>query len=147
MIVNQIVAAVDNLIRDKEGGALRLCAFDSARVEAVHAFVVDGIDMGHLLLERDNVDQGGENDRARDCSRIELADQPFDGDDGDIFRAVGAGHKSEDGAAFATVDDDNGDACSSVDASGDFKVARGFLTRTGGSGTDCESPLRMREKW
>ncbi len=62
-----------------------------AGIEAVHALVVDGIDVGDFLLEGLDVDERDEDDGAGDLGGVEGSDEFFDGDDGDVFGAVGAG--------------------------------------------------------
>jgi len=60
---------------------------------------------------------------------------------------MGTSHKSKDGTGFGSINDDHGDVCTGVNSGGDFKVARGFLIRRGGSGPDCKRPLCICNEW
>ncbi len=91
VVVDEVVAAVDDLFGDEERGALGLRAVGFAGVEAVHAFVVGGIDVGDFLLEGGDVDERNEDDDAGKLRGVEGGDEFFDGDDGGVFGAVGAG--------------------------------------------------------
>ena len=113
-----------------------------AGIKAVHAFVVDGIDVGDFLFEGLNVDERNEDDGARDLRGVESGDELFDGDDGDVFGAVSAGDEREDFAGFGAVDDDDGNAGGCVDAGGDFESAGRFFAGSGGGSADCEFRLR-----
>src|SRR5216684_21359 len=123
VVVDQVVAAVDDLLGDEEGGALGLRAVGFAGVEAVHAFVVGRIDVGNFLLEGGDVDERNEDDDAGELPGVEGGNEFFDGD-------VGGG----------------------VDTGGDFKVAGGFLAGSGSGGADAEGlstghrPQRSRGK-
>jgi len=46
MVVNEVIAAVDDFLGDEERSALGLRAVGFAGIEAVHALVVDGITCG-----------------------------------------------------------------------------------------------------
>src|SRR5882672_9439609 len=142
VVVDEIVAAVDDLFGDEEGGALGLRAVGFARVEAVHAFVVDGIDVRDLLFEGRDVDQWDEDDDAGDLRGVESVDEFFDGDDGGVFGAMRSGDEGENFSGLCAVDNDDGDAGGGVNAGRDFKVAGGFLAGRSGSGADGETGLR-----
>ena len=57
VVVDEVVAAVDDFLGDEEGGAVGLRAVGFAGIEAVHAFVVDGIDVRDFQLEGRDVDE------------------------------------------------------------------------------------------
>jgi len=141
MVVDEVVAAVDDFLGDEVGGALGLRAIGFAGVKPVHAFVVDGIDVGDFLFEGLNVDERNEDDGARDLRGVESGDEFFDGDDGDVFGAVSAGDEREDFAGFGAVYDDDGDAGGGIDASGDFEISRRFLPGCSRSRANGESLL------
>src|SRR6267378_4307685 len=134
VVVDEEVAAIDDLFGDEEGGALGLRAIGFAGVEAVHALVVDGIDVGDFLLEGGNVDQRDEDDDAGDLRGVKSGYEFFDGDDGSVLGAVGAGDEGENFSRLCPVDDDDGDAGSGIRAGGDFEIAGGFLAGGGGGG-------------
>src|SRR5216684_2820822 len=131
VVVDEVVAAVDDFLADEVRGALGLRAVEFAGVEAVHAFVVDGIDVGEFLLEGLDVDERDENDGAGELGGVEGGDELFDGDDGDVFGTVSAGDEREDFAGLGAVHDDDGDAGGSVNAGGDFEGAGGFFAGDG----------------
>src|SRR2546427_419959 len=147
VVVDKVVAAVDDLFGDQEGGALGLRAVGFAGVEAVHAFVVGGIDVGDFLLEGGDVDERNENDDAGDLRGVEGVDEFFDGDDGSVLGAVGAGDERENFAGLCAVDDDDGDVGGGVDAGGDFEVAGGFLAGSGGGGGGRERGIGGGGGW
>src|SRR5437660_11810 len=142
MVVDEVVAAVDDFLGDEVGGALGLRAVGFAGVKTVHAFIVDGIDVGDFLFEGLNVDERDEDDGARDLRGVEGGDEFFDGDDGDVFGAVRAGDEREDFAGLGAAYDDDGNAGGRIDAGGDFESAGGFFAGSGGGGADCEFRLR-----
>src|SRR5207249_6879019 len=146
VVVDEVVAAVDDFPGDEEGGALGLRAVGFAGVETVHAFVVDGIDVRDFLLEGLDIDERDENDGASDLRGVEIGDEFFDGDDGDVFGAVGTGDECENFAGLGPVYDDDGDAGGIVDTSGNFEGAGGFLVGGGRSGADSEGGLGMSQK-
>ncbi len=74
MVVDQVVAAIDDLFGDEVGGAIGLRAIGFAGIEAVHALVVHRIDVRDFLFEGSNVDQRNEDDRAGDCGGVEIGD-------------------------------------------------------------------------
>src|SRR6266850_1602895 len=110
VVVDEEVAAVDDLLGDEEGGALGLRAVGLAGVEAVHAFVVGGMDVGNFLLEGGDVNERNEDDDAGDLGGVERGDEFFDGDDGGVLGTVGAGDEGENFSRLYAVDDDDGDA-------------------------------------
>src|ERR1700674_494942 len=144
VIVDEEVTAVDDLFGDEEGGALGLRAVGFAGVEAVHAFVVDRIDVWDFLLKGSDVDERNEDDDAGDLGGVESIDKFFDGDDGGVFGAVSAGDEGESLAGFCAVHDYDGNVGGGVHAGGDFEVAGGFLAGGGGGGADGEGGLRVR---
>ncbi len=146
VVVDEVVAAVDDFPGDEERGALGLRAIGFAGVETVHAFVVDGIDVRDFLLEGLDIDERDENDGASHLRGVEIGDEFLDGDDGDVFGAVGTGDECENFAGLCPVYDDDGDAGGGVDTSGNFQDAGGFLVGDGRSGADSEGGLGMRQK-
>src|SRR6266851_1860643 len=146
VVVDEVVAAVDDFPGDEVGGTLGLRAVGFAGVETVHAFVVDGIDVRDFLLEGLDVDERDEDDCAGDLGGVESDDELFDGDYGDVFGAVGAGDEGEDFAGLGAVDYDDGDAGGGVDACRNFEGASGFLAGGGGGGSDSEAGLGVRGK-
>ncbi len=145
VVVDEVVAAVDDFLGDEVGGTVGLRAVRFAGVEAVHAFVVHRIDVGDFLLERLNVDERDENDGAGNLRGVESGDEFFDGDDGDVFGAMSAGDEREDFARLDAVHDDDGDAGGGVKASGNFESAGGFFAGGGRGGADGEFGLRRNQ--
>src|SRR2546430_17047622 len=105
MIVDEVVTAVDNLFGNDIRRALGLRTVRFARIRAVHALVIDGIDVRNFLFEGRDVHKRNENDRARDLNRIELSNEFFNRDDGSVFRAVGSGNQRKDSAGLCAVHD------------------------------------------
>src|SRR5882762_6479937 len=105
VVVDEEVAAVDDLFGDEEGGALGLRAIGFAGVKAVHAFVVGGIDVGDFLLERGDIHEWDKDDDAADLCGVERGDKFFDGDDGGVLGAVGAGDEGESFSRLCAVYD------------------------------------------
>jgi len=62
MVVNEVIAAVDDFLGDEERSALGLACRRLCRIEAVHALVVDGMTCGTfcskdwILMSRDDDD-------------------------------------------------------------------------------------------
>src|SRR6267142_1091362 len=128
VVVDEEVAAVDDLFGDEEGGALGLRAIGFAGVEAVHAFVVGGIDVGDFLLEGLDIYEWDEDDDAGDLGGVERGDEFFDGDDGGVLGAVGAGDEGESFSRLCAVYDHDGNVGGGV----------------GGGSADGEGGLRVR---
>jgi hypothetical protein len=82
------------LFGDKKGRTFSLRPISFPRVEAVHALVIDGVNMGDLLFEGLNVDEGDKNNGAGDLRGIKLVDEFFNRDDGGVFSTVGTRDKS-----------------------------------------------------
>src|SRR5713226_9509050 len=141
VVVDEVVAAVDDFLGDEVRGALGLGAVGFAGIKAVHAFVVDGIDVGNFLFERLDVDERDEDYGAGNLGGVENGDEFFDGDDGDVFGAVSAGDEREDFAGLGAVDDDDRDAGSGVDTGRNCESAGGFFAGRGGGGADGEAGL------
>jgi hypothetical protein len=70
VVVDKIITSIDNLFGDKKGCTFSLCPIRFPRVEAVHALVIDGVDMRDLLFEGFNVYEGEKDNGARDLRRI-----------------------------------------------------------------------------
>ncbi len=49
--VDQMIASLDNLLRDEIGSAFCLRAVPATGIEAIHVFAIDGIEVSDLLLE------------------------------------------------------------------------------------------------
>ena len=94
LVVDKIITSIDDLFRDKEGRTFSLRPIGFPRVEAVHALVIDGVNMRDLLFEGLNVDEGDKNDGAGDLRGIKLVDEFFNRDDGGVFSTVGTRDKS-----------------------------------------------------
>ncbi len=62
--IDQVIALFDDLAGDRQRGALRLGAGGRTGVKAVHALVVDRIDVRREALERRHVDQRHQNQRS-----------------------------------------------------------------------------------
>jgi hypothetical protein len=58
VVVDKIITSIDNLSVDKKGRTFSLRPIGFPRVEAVHALVIDGVDMRDFLFEGLNVDEG-----------------------------------------------------------------------------------------
>src|SRR5437660_10242774 len=125
MVVDEVVAAVDDFLGDEVGGALGLRAVGFAGVKTVHAFIVDGIDVGDFLFEGLNVDERNEDDGARDLRGVESGDEFFDGDDGDVFGAVRGGDEREYFGGLGADKADDGDAGGSGSARGNVETDGG----------------------
>src|SRR5258708_5992717 len=110
VIVDQVVRAIHDLFGDEEGSAVRLRSIGFAWVEAVHALVIYRIDVRDLLFERSNVDQRNQDDRARNLSWVEINDQSFDGNHGNVLRPMRTGHQCKYRTRFSAIyhDDENG---------------------------------------
>src|SRR5467141_495865 len=141
MVVDEVIAAVDDFPGDEERSSLGLRAVGFAGIEAVHALVVDGIDVGNFLLEGLDIDEWDENDGAGDLLGVESGDELFNGNDGGVFGAVGAGDECEDFAGLGAVYDNDGDVCRCVDACRDIEIAGGFLAGGGDGGAYSEGGL------
>jgi hypothetical protein len=148
VIVDQVVRAIHDLFGDEEGSAVRLRSIGFAWVEAVHALVIYRIDVRDLLFERSNVDQRNQDDRARKLSGVEINDQSFDGNYGNVFRPMRTGHQCKDRTRLSAIHHDDGNVRSGIDAGGDFEVTGRFLARRGRSGADGERrSLSQGKEW
>jgi hypothetical protein len=121
MEVDKVIAAVDNFLGDEEGGTLGLRAIFLARIKAVHAFLVDRVDVRNFLLERGEIDERKDDDGTGELGWIEIKDERFEGDDGSIFGAMRTGDESQNRAGLDSVDDDDRDICGRIDARGNFE--------------------------
>ena len=88
--VDQVIAFLYNLFRDHVRRALGLRPAHGARIEPIHALVVDGIDMRHEALERRDVDERHEDQRAGELRGIDRVDQLPDRDDRGVFGTMRA---------------------------------------------------------
>ena len=136
--VDQVVAALDDLLRHRVERPLRLRPIRLAGVEAVHALAVDGIDVGDLLLERRRVEERNQDDRAGDLRRVELFDQLLDRDDRGVLGAVRAGDQREHRTGLRPVDDGDRDVEPRVGAGGDREDSGRLLAPACGGGADGE---------
>jgi hypothetical protein len=94
VVVDKKITSFDHLFGDKKGRTFSLRPISFPRVEAVHALVIDGVNMGDLLFEGLNVDEGDKNNGAGDLRGIKLVDEFFNRDDGGVFSTVGTRDKS-----------------------------------------------------
>src|SRR6201982_529063 len=85
VVVEKIIASIDDLFGDKQGRTFSLRPIGLARVEAVHALVIDGVNMGDLLFEGLDVDERHKDNSAGDLRGIKQADKFFNRDDGGVF--------------------------------------------------------------
>ena len=70
VVVDKIITSIDDLFGDKRGRTFSLRPVGFPRVEAVHAFVIDRVNMGDLLFEGLKVDEGNKDNSARDLRGI-----------------------------------------------------------------------------
>src|SRR5580692_7610493 len=70
VVVDKIITSIDDLLGDKKGSTFSLRPIGFPRVEAVHALVIDGVNMRDLLFERLNVDERHKDDGAGDLRGI-----------------------------------------------------------------------------
>jgi len=70
VVVDKIITSIDDLFGDKKGRTFSLRPIGFPRVEAVHALVIDGVNMGDLLFEGLNVDEGDKDNGAGDLRGI-----------------------------------------------------------------------------
>jgi hypothetical protein len=124
MVVDKIITSIDDLFGDNEGRTFSLRPIGFPRVEAVHALAVDGVNVGDLLFEGLNVDEGDKDNGAGDLRRIKQVDQFFKRDDRGVFSSVSARDKSQDRTTLFAVDDDDGNVGSRIDTSRDCQIAR-----------------------
>ena len=86
--IDQVIALLDDLLGDRERRAIGLRPAGIPRIEPVHALVVDGVDVRRDLLERRDVDDGDEHERARQLHRVDARDQILDRHDRRVLRSV-----------------------------------------------------------
>src|SRR5208283_73843 len=146
VIVNQVIATIDDLFGDEEGSAIGLRSIGFAGIEAVHALVINRIDVRDFLFEGSDVDERNQDDRAGNCGGIEIGDQPFDSNDGNVFRAVGAADQSKYRTGLCAIHHDYGNVCCGIHDGGNFEVACSFLARRGRSGADGKRRSLSRGK-
>ena len=94
VVVDKIITSIDDLFGDKKGRTLSLRPIGFPRVEAIHALVIGGVNMGDLLFEGLNVHEGDKDNGAGDLRGIKSVDERFNRDDGGVFSTMGAGDKS-----------------------------------------------------
>src|ERR1700676_2643508 len=75
MVIDQIVAAVHYLLRDRIQSPLRLRPIRLPRIEPVHALSIHRIHVRHFLFKRSNIHQRQKNHRPRNLRRIEQPNQ------------------------------------------------------------------------
>src|SRR5215469_9070694 len=117
VVVDKIIASVDDLCGDNKGCAFGLRSIGFPGVKAVHALVIDGVNVRYLLFEGGNVDERNQDDGAGDLRGIKQVDEFFNRDDGCVFGTVSARDQSQDRTMPFAVDDYNGNIGSSVDTS------------------------------
>ncbi len=74
MEIDQIVGFIDHFPGDQERSALGLRAVLFSGVEAVHAFVIDGIDVRDFLFEGSDIDERKNDHGAGNLCWVEAAD-------------------------------------------------------------------------
>ena len=94
VVVDKIITSIDDLFGDKKGRTFSLRPIGFPRVEAVHALAIDRVNMGNLLFEGLNVDEGNKDNGAGDLRRIKKVDEFFKRDDGGVFSTVCARDQS-----------------------------------------------------
>ena len=114
VVVDKIITSINDLLGDKKGCTFSLRPIGFPRVEAVHALVIDGVDVGNFLFERLNIDERNKNNGPADLRGIKQVDEFFNRDDGGVFSTVGARDESQDRTALFAVDDDDGNVGSRV---------------------------------
>jgi len=57
VVIDKIITSVDDLFGDKEGRTFSLGPIGLPGVEAIHALVIDGVNVRDLLFEGLNVDE------------------------------------------------------------------------------------------
>ena len=92
VVVDKIITSIDDLFGDEKGRTFGLRPIGFTRVEPVHALVIDGVNMGDLLFEGLNVDEGDKDNGAGDFRRkIERLTQAMygrfgvDGEQGSLY--------------------------------------------------------------
>jgi hypothetical protein len=70
VVVDKIITSIDDLFSDKKGRTFSLRPIGLPRVEAVHALAIDRVNMGNLLFEGLNVDEGDKDNGAGDLRGI-----------------------------------------------------------------------------
>ena len=83
--IDEVIARLHHRFRDDVRGALGLRAAGIARVEAIHALAVDGVDVRHDLLERRHVDDRKQDERPGELGRADAGDQLLDRHDGRVL--------------------------------------------------------------
>jgi len=70
VVVDKIITSIDNLFGDNKGRTFSLRPIVFPRVKAVHALVIDGVNMRDFLFEGLNVDEGYKDNGAGDLRGI-----------------------------------------------------------------------------
>src|SRR5712692_95299 len=144
VVINQVVAALHDLLRNQPRCALGLCAVLFAGIKAVHALPVHRVHVRDLLQKRLNIDQGQDDHRAGNLRRVERLNQFLHGDDRGVFRPMGAGHQRQHRPRLRALNHGNGNACRRVHSGRDFDEARGLLPGPSRRRADCKaSSLRL----
>ena len=88
VIIDEVVAALHDLLGDEVRNPVGLGAIDFAGIKAVHALAVHRIHMRHFLQERWNVHQRQNNDGPGKLRWINPRNKLFQGNYRCVFRAV-----------------------------------------------------------
>jgi hypothetical protein len=70
VVVDKIITPIYDLFGDKKRRTFSLRPIGFPRVKAVHALVIDGVNMGDLLFEGLNVNEGDKDNGAGDLRGI-----------------------------------------------------------------------------
>src|SRR6266478_5531275 len=136
--VDKVIAAINDLLGDEIRGALGLRAVFFPGIKAIHAFVVDGIDVRNLLFEGRDVDKREKDNRSGHLRGIEGGDEVLKRDDGGVFGAVRAGHQGEESAGLHAAHDHHRNLRARVHARRNIDEAGGFLAAVGYGGAHGE---------
>ena len=141
--IDQVIAALDDLLRHDVRRAIGLRALRIARIEPVHVLVVRRVDVRHDALERRDVHERHQDERAGELRRLDRVDQLLDRDDRRVLRAVRARDDREHRARLRAVHDHDRDVVAGVRAGRHLQHAIGFLTALGRRGPDREGRTRV----
>jgi hypothetical protein len=141
--VDEVIALLDDFFRHGERGAFCLSPGCGTRIKAIHALVVDRVDVWRQALERCDVHERHEDQGPRKCRGINSgargrSHQFFDSQNGRVFGAVRTGNHREHRSWPRAVNHGHRYVIRGIDAGRNVDDPRRVLTARGFRRPDCE---------
>ena len=130
MVVDQVVALLDDLPGNGPRDSFRLGSIGLSRIEPVHVLAVHGIEVRNFLQEGCDVQERHDDQRSGQARGIGRLRQLLQGDDRRVLGPVRAGDERQHGSRFGAVDDNDGDVGRRIYTGRHPYITGGSLART-----------------